>query len=106
MAYDGRLAERIAELMPKAAQKRMFGGVGFMERGNLVVGVIGDEMIARVGPGDTAKALKEKGVRTFDFTGTSMKGWVVVSQEVLPEEDELSAWIKRCQAFAKTLPAK
>lgn len=106
MAYDEGLAERIAELLPKAVQKKMFGGVGFMERGNLVVGVIGDEMIARVGPDDTAKALKEEGVRTFDFTGKTMKGWVVVAQAVLPEDEESSAWVKRCQTFTRTLPAK
>ncbi len=106
MAYDEGLAERIRELLPKATEKRMFGGVGFMERGNLVVGVLGDEMIARVGPDDTAAALKEDGVRTFDFTGKTMKGWVVVAQEVLPEEEELLAWVQRCQNFARTLPAK
>lgn len=106
MAYDEGLAERIAELLPTAKQRRMFGGVAFMERGNMVVGVIGDEMIARVGPTATAAALKESGVRPFDFTGRAMSGWVVVAQEVLPEEEELAAWVKRCRTFAATLPAK
>jgi TfoX/Sxy family transcriptional regulator of competence genes len=50
MAYDEGLATRIQELLPHGQEKKMFGGWGLMHRGNLVVGVIGDDMIARVGP--------------------------------------------------------
>ena len=106
MAFDEGLAERIRDLLPKAVEKRMFGGVAFMERGNLVVGVLGDEMIARVGPAATEAALAMPGVRTFDFTGKAMSGWVVVSQEPVAEDPELRKWVERCQAFARTLPAK
>ncbi len=106
MAFDEGLAERLRELLPNATEKRMFGGMGLMERGNLVVGVLGDEMIARVGPDDTAAALKETGVRAFDFTGKPMKGWVVVSQEAVAEDPELRDWVERCRRFARTLPTK
>src|SRR5687767_9937960 len=106
MAYDEGLASRIEELLPKAEQKRMFGGLAFMERGNLVVGVLGDDMIARVGPSDTVKALEEAGVRPFDFTGKPMSGWVVVEQEAVAEDEDLSRWVERCRKFTKTLPAK
>lgn len=106
VAFDEALAQRIRELLPKATEKRMFGGVAFLERGNMVVGVLGDDMIARVGPDATEAALREDGVRSFDFTGRPMKGWVVVSQEVLPEDEELGAWVRRCQGFVATLPPK
>lgn len=106
MAYDEKLAERILEIMPKATEKRMFGGWGAMERGNLVVGVIGDDMIARVGPAATAACLKMPGTRPFDFTGKAMNGWVVVAQEELAEDEDLAAWVKRCREYCKTLPAK
>src|SRR5688572_9588844 len=106
MAYDEGLAQRIEELLPKAEQKRMFGGLAFMERGNLVVGVIGSEMIARVGPHATNAALGSPGVRPFDFTGKVMAGWVVVDQECLAEDDDLAAWIEKCRSFTKTLPSK
>lgn len=106
MPYDERLAGRIREHLPKAAERRMFGGVAWMERGNLVAGVLGDEMIARVGPAATAKALAEEGVRPFDFTGKPSAGWVMVSQERLAEDEDVAAWVERCRAFTRTLPAK
>jgi len=106
MPFDERLAERIQSFLPKATEKRMFGGIGWMERGNLVVGVLGDEMIARVGPSETAKALKEESVRPFDFTGKAMSGWVMVSQERLAEDEDIEAWVDRCRKFTRTLPAK
>ncbi len=106
MAYDQGLAERIRDVLPNAQEKKMFGSVGWMERGNLVVGIWKDDLIARVGPDDTAKALKEKGVKVFDITGKAMKGWVLVDAEQVAEEPELKAWIERCRKFVKTLPPK
>jgi hypothetical protein len=84
----------------------MFGGVAWMERGNLVVGVLGDDMIARVGPAATQAALQEEGVRPFDFTGRPMNGWVVVAQEALADDEDLAAWVERCRGFVRTLPEK
>jgi hypothetical protein len=106
MAYDQGLAERIRDLLPKAQEKAMFGSVGWMERGNLVVGIWKDDLIARVGPAETAKALGEAGVRPFDITGRPMTGWVLVDAERVAEEPELKEWIERCRRFVKTLPPK
>jgi hypothetical protein len=106
VAFDEGLAERIREQLPKATEKRMFGGAAWMERGNLVVGVHGDDLIARVGPEATDTALQEDGVRPFDITGRPMKGWVLVAQEAVAEDDELGAWIARCRTFTKTLLPK
>jgi TfoX/Sxy family transcriptional regulator of competence genes len=106
MAFDEGLAERIRDLMPKATEKKMFGGVAWMERGNLVAGVWKDSLIARVPPEETAKALKEPGVKPFDVTGRPMKGWLLVDAEAVAEEPELKAWVDRSRAFARTLPAK
>jgi len=106
MAYDEGLAERVRDLLPDAEEKRMFGGVAWMERGNLVVGVLGDDVIARVGPVASDAALAEDGVRPFDFTGRPMKGWVVVAQEALAEDEDLETWVARCRAFTDGLPAK
>lgn len=104
MAYDEALAERVRELMPQATERRMFGAVCWMERGHLVVGVMGDELLARVGP--AGDALLGDGVRPFDFTGKPMSGWVMVAQELLPEDEELAAWLCRAREFTATLPAK
>ncbi|HJQ92808.1 MAG TPA: TfoX/Sxy family protein [Candidatus Thermoplasmatota archaeon] len=106
MPFDEGLAERIREFVPKATEKRMFGGIGWMERGNLVAGIWKDALIARVPPEETEKALEEAGVKPFDVTGRPMKGWVLVEAEAVAEEPELGAWIERSRKFVKTLPAK
>lgn len=103
MAYDEVLADRLRDLLPLADEKRMFGGIAFMEHGNLVVGVLGDELIARLGP--DAGAAVGPGVRPFDFTGRPMKGWLMVEAGELDDE-ELEAWVTRCRRFVATLPAK
>src|SRR5262245_53763714 len=110
MAYDEGLAERLRELLPKAVEKKMFGGLSFMERGNMLVGVMGDDLLVRVDPADAPKLLKLEGVRPFSMGGkmgsAGTKGWLFVSQEAVPEEPELSEWVERCRKHAKTLPAK
>lgn len=105
VVYDEGLAERVRSLLPDAVEKTMFGGVAWMHRGHLVVGVLGDALIARVGP-DAERLLEKAGVRPFDFTGRPMKGWVVVAQEVLAEDEDLESWVARCRAFTDGLPAK
>lgn len=106
MVYDEGLAERLRDLLPKATEKKMFGGIGWMERGNLVVGVHGDDMIVRLGPDAGARALKESGVRPFDVTGKPMSGWVFVAQEELAEDEDILRWLKRCRSYTDKLPAK
>ena len=52
MAFDTILAERIRGCLatdPNVAEKKMFGGLGFLHRGNMLVAVWKDSLIARVG---------------------------------------------------------
>ena len=108
MPYDEALAERLRELLPKATEKKMFGGIAWMERGNMLVGVMGDDLLARVAPADSDKLQKQKGVQPFTMGGKmpASKGWLVVEQEQLPEDEDLQAWIDRARSFTKTLPPK
>lgn len=109
MAYDETLAGRIRDdLMRRSGidEKKMFGGIGFLLHGNLLVGVWKDSLIARIGPEAYDAALQEPGVREFDVTGRSMTGWVLVGPEVLADDAALSRWIRRALAFVTTLPKK
>ncbi|MET9514608.1 TfoX/Sxy family protein [Streptomyces sp. NPDC002994] len=109
MAFDEGLAERIRERLgtdPLITEKRMFGGLAFLRQGNMAVGVIGDELMVRVGPDDTDAALARPGARVFDFSGRPMRGWVVVAANALAEDAELDAWIREGHAFAAGLPPK
>lgn len=84
----------------------MFGGLSFLLDGNLAVGVIGDELIVRVGPDATEEALARPGARLFDFTGRPMTGWITVAPGALAEDGALAEWIDRGLAFAAGLPPK
>lgn len=109
MAFDEHLAERIRDEvgdLPGLSAKRMFGGVAFLLHGTMLVGVIGDDMIARVGPDAAEECLALPGTRVFDFTGKVMRGWVVVDGSVLDEDSGLADWIERAREFVETLPPK
>lgn len=109
MAFDEGLAQRVREVLTDTeglAEKRMFGGLAWLLDGNMAVAVLGPELVVRVGPDVYDEVLAERGVRPFDFTGRPMRGWVLVEQDATGEEAELTAWIVRGLAFARSLPPK
>ena len=109
MAFDETLAARIrAALVRKknVEEKKMFGGVGFLLIGNMLVGVWKDSMIVRLGPDSYEEALLESHVKEFDITGRPMKGWVLVEPEGIKDNEQLSAWIQRAVKFIGKLPGK
>lgn len=109
MAYDEGLAHRLGDALgplPGISTKKMFGSLVFLWHGNMLVGVLGDDLIARVGPEAQADALAQPGARVFDFTGRPMNGWVVVSGEAVAEDEALGDWIGRCREFVEALPPK
>ena len=109
MAFDESLAARIRDALASkkgVEEKKMFGGVGFLLHGNMLVGVWKDSLIARLGPDEGEAALREPHVRVFDITGRAMKGWVLVEPEGVEDDDQLKDWIERALKFVKALPAK
>ena len=84
----------------------MFGGVGYLLNGNMLVGIWKDHLIARVGPARYAEALEENHVVEFDITGRPMTGWVMVEPEGLEEDQALRHWIGMALEFVSKLPAK
>src|SRR5262245_1928460 len=109
MAFDESLAARIRDALARKKgieEKKMFGGVGFLRHGNILVGVGKDSLIVRLGPDGGEEALRQPHVREFDITGRPMKGWVLVEPEGVEEDDQLAGWIDRATKFVRTLPAK
>ncbi len=110
MAFDEYLAERIRHRLARrknVEEKKMFGGVGFLLNGNLLVGVRKDSLLVRLGPDQSDEALLEPHVSEFKITGRgTMKGWVVVNLEGVQSNDQLNGWIQRAMKFVGTLPAK
>src|SRR5690349_19277085 len=109
MAYDEGLAERLRETLsdyPQMSEKKMFGGLSFLLDGNLCVGVIGDDLIARVGLEAHPAALEQPHTRAFDFTGRPMNGWIVVAPDGMESDESLREWVDRAVQFVMTLPPK
>lgn len=104
MAYDEALADRVRSRCDLPG-KRMFGGVAFLLAGNMAVGVVGTDLIVRVPPEEYDECLREPGARPFDLTGRTMRGWVLVSGDVL-DDGTLDGWVERGTAYAGTLPPK
>lgn len=109
MAYDERLAERVRHVLTPhrgVSERRMFGGIAFLLRGNMCCGVLKDELIVRVGPDGYADALSRPHARPMDFTGRAIKGLVYVSRDGYRTERGLAAWVGRGVDFVSTLPKK
>ena len=109
MAFDEALAQRIRQGLARRKnieEKKMFGGVGFLLYGNMLVGVWKNSLIVRLGDEQGDDALKEPHVSEFHITGRSMKGWVLVAPEGVQDDEELNGWIERAMRFVRTLPAK
>jgi len=109
MAYDETVAKRVRSALgktPDVVEKRMFGGIAFMLRGNMCCGVIGDRLMLRVGPGGYEAALVRPHARPMDFTGRPMKGLVYVDPAGFASTGDLEEWIAKAMEFALSLPAK
>jgi TfoX/Sxy family transcriptional regulator of competence genes len=85
----------------RVVEKKMFGGVTFMVNGKMCVGVVKDEIMARIDPEVYENALKQKGCHEMRFTGKPMKGFVFVKLEGIENKKDLIYWIELALAFNK-----
>lgn len=109
MAYDEELAARVRDVLalePDLAERKMFGGLAFMLRGNMCCGIVGDDLLVRVGADGHADALAQPHVREMDFTGRPMKGMVYVGRAGLAADGDLRGWVMRGVGIARSLPPK
>lgn len=110
MAFDEDLAHRIravmADLDVQSTELQMFGGLAYMVRGHMTVGIMGDDLLVRVGKEGHDDALAQPHTREFDFTGRPMSSMVTVTAPGLASDDDLATWVRRGLDFTATLPAK
>jgi TfoX/Sxy family transcriptional regulator of competence genes len=110
MAYDEDLANRLRELLADeeaVTEKKMFGGLAFLLHGNMSVSASRNGgLLARIDPAETDATLARPHVARMEMGGRTMDGWITVAPEGLKTKRELTAWVKRSVAFAKTLPRK
>ena len=109
MSFNEELAGRVRHALKnrrKLQEKKMFGGLAFLLRGNMCCGVVGDELMVRVGPEAYEKALAARHVRPMDFTGRPLMGFVYVTPPGTAGDRALKTWVTKGVEFALSLPAK
>ena len=109
MPYDEGLAERLRNTFASVdgvTERKMFGGIAFMVKGNMSCGIVKDTLMVRVGPDLYDEALGRSHAREMDFTGKAMKGFVYVSPEGFESDDDLNEWVQLSYQFVSELPPK
>ncbi len=109
MAYDEHLASRIRKALSRhegLTEKKMFGGISFMIRGNMCCGVVRNDLVVRVGPEQYEEAVMEPHARPMDFTGRPLKGFVYVGPRGHRSDEALAKWLKRGVDLTASLPPK
>lgn len=109
MPFDEKVAGRLRKAFGERSdltEKKMFGGIAFLLRGNMVAGVLADRIMLRLGNEGAEEALKVPGIVAMDFTGRPMKSMVFVLPEAYAKPATLKKWLAKALQLAESLPAK
>ncbi|MGK0365202.1 MAG: TfoX/Sxy family transcriptional regulator of competence genes [Saprospiraceae bacterium] len=80
-------------------EKKMFGGLCFMVDDKMCVGIVKEELMARIGTDAYEDALQIQGAKEMNFTGRAMKGYVFVEEHALESDEGLAHWIQLALNF-------
>ena len=110
VAYDTELADRIRFLIgtgPGVTEKKMFGGLAFLVGGNMAISASGQGgVLVRVDPADSGALIATANATLAVMGGRTMHGWLRVSSEDLEADEQLTEWVTRAVAYARSLPPK
>ena len=62
--------------------------------------------LVRVDPADSAAFIATANATLAVMGGRTMQGWLRVSSEDLETDEQLTEWVNRAVAYARSLPAK
>jgi TfoX/Sxy family transcriptional regulator of competence genes len=79
----------------------MFGGLSFLYKGKMTVGIIKEDLVVRIIADKIEKELAKPHVRPMDFTKRPMKEFVYVSQDGIRSEIDLLHYIELGLEHAK-----
>lgn len=103
MAYNEYLADRVSQYLAHKNvdffEKKMFGGLCFMVDDKMCVGIVKDEVMARINPDIYEKSLLKDGCNTMNFTGRPMKGYVFLTDEAIDLDQDLHYWLQLALDF-------
>ena len=109
MAYDDGHAQILRDhlaSLPDIIEKKMFGGLCFMLRGNMLCGVHKGGAMFRVGKENEQAALAIEGTSPLSFTKRKMGGMLDVNDDLLENDVRRAAIMALALDFVGTMPAK
>src|SRR5258708_17068525 len=111
MAFDPELAERLRAVLATAVpvpptEKKMMGGLSFMVRGKMCCGVMGEDLLVRVGAAEARRALAEPETRPFDMGRGPSADWLLIAPAGVGTDKALGNWVRKALVFVATLPDK
>jgi hypothetical protein len=110
MAYDEELASRIRMLLaaePALSEQKIFGGIAFLVGGNMAIAASGQGgILVRVDPDEPGEHPEDARARPAEMRGRLMHGWLRVDADDLGHPGQLSHWVQRGTAYARSLPPK
>lgn len=104
MAYSEKLANKVREKfveLKKVEEKEMMGGLTFMYKGKMCVGIIKDELMCRIDPSLHEESVEKQGCRTMDFTKRTMKGYIMIDETGMKSKKDFDHWIGLALDFNK-----
>jgi hypothetical protein len=87
------------------SEKRMFGGVCFLLRNNMLCGAGKNGYMIRTDPARAAEAAKLSGGRPVVMQGRMMRGFFWVDPDAA-DARALKRWLALAEAYVGTMPAK
>ena len=103
MAYDTHLEERINRIFSDRQLEfrpmKMMGGLCYMLDEKMCVGIVKQQLMARVGPDNYTQCLSKEGCSEMNFTGRAMNGYVFVDQDALDMDSELEFYVELAVGF-------
>jgi hypothetical protein len=110
MTHDPGLASRIRAAIagrPGVSEKPMFGGIGFLLDGNLLVSASGrGGMLVRVGPEAHEAAVASPHTAAMEMGGRRMLGYVKVAPAGVATQGAVASWIERAWKHVRGLAPK
>ncbi len=106
MAYNDALAHRIRTQLnyfkDEFTEKKMFGGLAFLYKGKMTIGVVKNDLAVRVIASKIDQELANSNVRPMDFTKRPMKEFIFVNENGCSTESKLLYYIELGLEHAKS----
>lgn len=111
MAYDPQFELRISEaLLAQGVQAdtvKMFGGITFMVRGNMSVGITSKgDFLSKFNPERHAEASEWRGAKPFTMGRGDNTGILLVDADAVEDHKALEKWVKLSLEHVLALPPK